>query len=393
MRLSGGKKLIAKNKKQKDKIEGSVFLMKRHKKTWRAATAVVLSVAMLGTLAGCGGGGGGGSASSEGDVLSVEGGFQGQIDAWSAYYATNTDPSIQEKYGIDMKMQYFDSGMPMVQTVPANQLAIMSNGSVPTLMSALRYDTPIVGISSNESRANAVLARPDDNVFKTKNENGTFGSAADLKGKTILTTTVSTGTYTLSKYLESLGLTEADVTVKNLEQAQAIAAFESGEGDYLVLWAPFLYTGYEKGWKEVANAEQVGAECLMLWVADPKLAKEDPEAVARLLAMVDEGATKFNKDGKKLAPEISAFFTDWAAMNVSEDDAALDIESHDIYSLEDQLKMMESGELLKAMQGTAAYFEGQGKYTPEDVKKLEEKGYCIDSSFLEKAIEVRDAKA
>lgn len=365
--------------------------MKRHKKTWRAATAVVLSVAMLGTLAGCGGGGG--SASSEGDVLSVEGGFQGQIDAWSAYYATNTDPSIQEKYGIDMKMQYFDSGMPMVQTVPANQLAIMSNGSVPTLMSALRYDTPIVGISSNESRANAVLARPDDNVFKTKNENGTFGSAADLKGKTILTTTVSTGTYTLSKYLESLGLTEADVTVKNLEQAQAIAAFESGEGDYLVLWAPFLYTGYEKGWKEVANAEQVGAECLMLWVADPKLAKEDPEAVARLLAMVDEGATKFNKDGKKLAPEISAFFTDWAAMNVSEDDAALDIESHDIYSLEDQLKMMESGELLKAMQGTAAYFEGQGKYTPEDVKKLEEKGYCIDSSFLEKAIEVRDAKA
>lgn len=393
MRLSGGKKLIAKNKKQKGKIEGSVFLMKRHKKTWRAATAVVLSVAMLGTLAGCGGGGGGGSASGEGDVLSVEGGFQGQIDAWSAYYAINTDPSIQEKYGIDMKMQYFDSGMPMVQTVPANQLAIMSNGSVPTLMSALRYDTPIVGISSNESRANAVLARPDDNVFKTKNENGTFGSAADLKGKTILTTTVSTGTYTLSKYLESLGLTEADVTVKNLEQAQAIAAFESGEGDYLVLWAPFLYTGYEKGWKEVANAEQVGAECLMLWVADPKLAKEDPEAVARLLAMVDEGATKFNKDGKKLAPEISAFFTDWAAMNVSEDDAALDIESHDIYSLEDQLKMMESGELLKAMQGTAAYFEGQGKYTPEDVKKLEEKGYCIDSSFLEKAIEVRDAKA
>ena len=49
--------------------------MKRHKKSWRVATAVVLSVAMLGTLAGCGGGGG--SAASEGDVLSVEGGFQG----------------------------------------------------------------------------------------------------------------------------------------------------------------------------------------------------------------------------------------------------------------------------------------------------------------------------
>ena len=151
--------------------------MKRHRKSWKVATAVVLSVALLGTLAGCGGGGGGGSASSEGEVISVEGGFQGQIDAWPAYYATMTDPSIQEKYGINMTMQYFDSGMPMVQTVPANQLAIMSNGSVPTLMSALRYDTPIVGVSSNESRANALLAREGDVVFITEIEHGTFGTA------------------------------------------------------------------------------------------------------------------------------------------------------------------------------------------------------------------------
>ena len=59
--------------------------MKRHRKSWKVATAVVLSVALLGTLAGCGGGGGGGSASSEGEVISVEGGFQGQIEAWTAY--------------------------------------------------------------------------------------------------------------------------------------------------------------------------------------------------------------------------------------------------------------------------------------------------------------------
>ena len=62
-------------------------------------------------------------------------------------------------------------------------------------------------------------------------------------------------------------------------------------------------------------------------------------------------------------------------MNVDEENAALDIESHDIYSLEDQLEMLENGDLLKAMQGTASYFEGQGKYTAEDVQKLEDKGY------------------
>lgn len=366
--------------------------MKRHKKTWKVATAVVLSVALLGTLAGCGGGGGGGSASSEGEVLAVSGGFQGQIDAWPAYYATMTDPSIQEKYGINMTMEYFDSGMPMVQTVPANQLAIMSNGSVPTLMSALRYDTPIVGVSSDESRANAVLAREGDAIFNTKNDNGTYGTAEDVKGKTFLTTTVSTGTYTLSGYLAQFGLTEADVTVRNLEQAQAIAAFESGEGDYLVLWAPFLYTGLEKGWQEVATAEQVGSTCLMLWVADPKMAEENPDAIASMLAMMGEGADRFNAEGTDMAGEISSFFTDWAAMQVSEENAALDIESHDIPSLEDQLEMLNSGELLKALQGAADYFVSQGQYTPEEKQQLEDKGYCIDSSFLEKAIEIKEAK-
>ncbi len=367
--------------------------MNTQKKPWKVATALVLSVAMLGTLAGCGGGGGSeGGGGDSGEVLTVSGGYQGQIDAWSTYYATQVDPSIQEKYGIDLTMEYFDSGMPMVQTVPANQLAIMSNGSVPSLMSALRYDTPIVGVSSNESRANAVLARPDDAVFKTENENGTFGTAEDLKGKTVLTTTVSTGSYTLSAYLKSLGLSESDVKVRNLEQAQAIAAFESGEGDYLVLWAPFLYTALEKGWKEVANADQVGADCLMLWVADPKLAKENPEAIASLLAMVDEGATRFNDEGKKLAPEISEFFTDFAAMDVSEENAALDIESHDIYSLEDQKKMLESGELEESLAATADYFVTQGKYTEEEAKQLKEKSFCIDASFLEKAIEIKAEK-
>ncbi len=368
--------------------------MKRHKKTWKVATAVVLSVAVLGTLAGCGGGdGGGGSASGEsGEVLAVSGGFQGQIDAWPAYYATMTDPSIQEKYGIEMTMEYFDSGMPMVQTVPANQLAIMSNGSVPTLMSALRYDTPIVGVSSNESRANVLLAREGDPIFNTKNENGTYGTAEDIKGKTILTTTVSTGTYTLSGYLAQFGLTEDDVTVRNLEQAQAIAAFESGEGDYIVLWAPFLYTGLEKGWQEVATAEQVGSTCLMLWVADPKMAEENPDAIASMLAMMSEGADRFNDEGTDMAGEITSFFQDWAAMEVTEENAARDIEAHDIPSLEDQLEMMNSGELLTALQGTADYFVSQGQYTADEKQQLEDKGYCIDSSFLEKAIEIKNDK-
>ena len=54
--------------------------------------------------------------------------------------------------------------------------------------------------------------------------------------------------------------------------------------------------------------------------------------------------------------------------------------------------MLNSGELLKALQGAADYFVSQGQYTPEEKQQLEDKGYCIDSSFLEKAIEIKEAK-
>ncbi len=370
--------------------------MKQHKKTLKVATAIVLTVAMLGTLAGCGGGGGDAAKDSgkADGAKTIEGGFLGQIDAWPAYMAVNSD--VAKQYGINMKMQFFDSGMPMIQTVPANQLAVMDVGSVPSLMAALRYDTPIIGIASDESPANAIVVREDNPALKHKGTNPQFpdmmGSAEDVKGKTILCTTVSSGHYTLSKYLEALGLSESDVTVKNLEQSQAIKAFETGEGDYLVLWTPYLYRAFEKGWKEVANGTTCGASALMLWLADPKMAKEDPETIAKVLAMNNVGVEKYQSDGEKLVPDIQSFFTDFAAMEVSEKDAKLDIKTHKFFTLDEQIEYIDSGKLKTSLEDAANFFVAQKKFTEDELKQLKDKDFCIDGSFLKKAKEIKPAK-
>lgn len=371
--------------------------MKQHKKMFKVATAAVLTVAMLGTFAGCGGqkASSGGSDSGEaGKTATVQAGFLGQIDAWPAYQAQNG--GVAAKYGIDLDMKFFDSGMPMIQTVPSNQLAAMDVGSVPALMAALRYDTPVIGIASNEGPANAIVCREDNAALKTKGSNSKFpdiyGKAEDVKGKTFLCTTVSSGHYAMAKYLEALGLTEADVTVKNLEQAQAIQAFETGEGDFLVLWTPYLYQAFAKGWKEVANGDQVGAANLMLWIADPKMAKEDPDTIAKILALCDDGVQKYQKDGDKLIPDIQSFYTDFAAMDVSEEDVGRDIKTHELYTLEEQKEMITSGKLLAGMEDAANFFVSQKKFTEEELKQLQEKKFCIDDSFLTKAIELRDAQ-
>lgn len=361
--------------------------MKRQKRT-HFFVAILLTLTMLFTV-GCGSASTATKQAPSSDKtkeIQIKGGFQGSIDAWPAYNAVNN--GIQEKYGINLNMEFFDSGMPMAQTIPTHELAILCNGSVPCLMSAMRYDAPIIGISTNESSCNAIVSRPENAVFKNKNENGSFGTAEQVKGKTFLCTTISSGHYVLSKYLESLGLTEKDVVIKNIEQAQGIKSFETGDGDFLVLWAPFLYRAYEKGWEKVADGSQIDAATYLLWQADPNYIKENPEALAKVLLMCNEGVKKYQSDGEKLIPDIIHFFSDFSAMDISENDAKLDITTHKVYTLEEQLAQFENGTLSKDLENATKFFIDQKTFSEEEGKKLIEKNMCLDSSIIKKALEL-----
>lgn len=360
------------------------------KSTWKKITAGILTGAMLMSLAACGGGGGGdkkADSGDKGDVTTINGAFLGQVDAWPTYESNNNGEAA--KHGINVEMKFFDSGAPVIETVPAHEWQVADIGSTPSLMGVLRYDVQIMGVASDEAPANAIVAREDNKVFDTKGANkdfpDIFGTKEQVKGKTFLCTTVSSGHYTLSKYLQALGLKDSDVTIKNLEQAQAIKAFESGEGDFLVLWTPYLYRAFEKGWKEVANGSQVKAYCLMLYLADPEYAKSNPKELASFLAMNNAAQEKYAKDGEKLAPEITTFFTDWAGMKMSDKDVKLDIQTHKIYTVEEQHKLLTSGDLEKMLEDTANFFVNQNKFTKDELKTLKEKHFNINPEFLEEA--------
>lgn len=361
-----------------------------NKSVFKKLTASVLAGAMMFSLAACGGGSGdGGDKSAE--TVELTGAFLGQIDAWPTYQGGMDGTA--DKYGIKVNMTYFDSGAPAIETVPAHQWQVADLGSTPSLMGVLRHDVKIVGVASNEAPANAIVAREDNPVFKKKGAVKEFpdiyGDAESVKGKTFLCTTVSSGHYALAKYLEALGLKESDVTVKNLEQPQAIKAFEGGEGDYLVLWTPFLYEAFEKGWKEVANGSQVGAYCLMLYLADPEYAKTGEDGIARFLAMNSVFQDKYNKEADTLVADITDFFVSFAGLKMTEKDVKLDIDTHKIYNVSEQLEMLKSGELEKMLEDNASFFVAQNKFSEDELKTLKEKHFNIDPKFLEAAQKVQ----
>jgi len=64
-------------------------------------------------------------------------------------------------------------------------------------------------------------------------------TAKDLKGKTIATRVGSTGSWFISEYLKANGLSERDVTIKNMDPHIMPSALDRGDIDAFFIWEPY----------------------------------------------------------------------------------------------------------------------------------------------------------
>jgi len=298
--------------------------------------------------------------------------------------------------GLKIEMVYFDSGMAQMEALPAKQWVVGGTGSVPMLVGALRYGAYLVGIANDDSTSNAVMVRPDSAIMKTKGANPdfpeTYGSADSVRGKTVLVTTVSSGHYALSTWLKRIGLKDSDVVIKNMDQGQILAAYESGIGDIAVLWAPSMFIGQSKGWKVANKDSQKGANMVNVIVADKKYADANPEKVAAFLKVYMRGIELMKTENVKLADGFSKFLKDWGGVDLSSADAVLDIKEHTVYDMQQQLKFFDKSkgqsDVEKWMSGMANFFVEQGKFSREEMDKTLKSGF-VNDKFLKLAAEMK----
>lgn len=318
--------------------------------------------------------------------------LQPSYDAWAAYDAKKN--GLDKANGLDINMVFFDSGMPQIEALPAGAWDIGATGTVPTLFAALRYGAYVVALADDESWVNTVMVRPDSPLLKTKGFNpkypDVYGSPEDLKGKDILVTTVSGGHYVLSSYLNVMGLKDSDVNILNMEQAQMVSAFESGKGDVAALWAPFMYTGAQKGWKELCAGAQIGAKNPMLIVVPKEFGDKNPELVAKYLKLFLGNAKELKNNEANLTAEYQAYNKDWGGVDLNADFANTDMAKHFVFTVDEQIKMFDKtsgqSEVETTLAGIINFFADQGKFTPEEKEKLLKFDYVTDK-FLKMAAE------
>ena len=190
-----------------------------------------------------------GAAMAAGKLVKVPTAWMDEHETFLMWYAK--EKGWDKEAGLDVEIKYFNSGADILNALPSGEWVFAGMGAVPAMLGNLRYDTIIIANGNDESMTNGVVVRKDSPISKVKGWNKDYpdvlGSPETVKGKTFLVTTVSSAHYALSSWLNVLGLKDSDVVIKNMDQAQAVGAFENNIGDGVALWAPHLFLAMDKG--------------------------------------------------------------------------------------------------------------------------------------------------
>jgi NitT/TauT family transport system substrate-binding protein/sulfonate transport system substrate-binding protein len=319
------------------------------------------------------------------DTVKMKTAWMDEHETFLMWYAKEKGWDREE--GLDIDLGYFDSGMAILTALPAGEWSIAGVGAVPAMMGNLRYDTYTILIGNDESLTNAVMIRPDSPILKTKGYNRDFpevyGDPKDIKGKEFLCTTVSSAHFTLSHWLRVLGLNDSDVIIKNMDQAQALAAFTTGIGDGVGLWAPYMYRGEEQGWKVAATPKTCKQGLPIDIIADKKFADKNPEHVAKFIRIYLRTVNMLKSEPlESIVPEYRRFFLEWAGKEYSAEMALLDLQTHPVFNYKEQTALLDASKGPSAAQRwhteIARFFTETGRITKDDLKKVENAAYCTD---------------
>jgi ABC-type nitrate/sulfonate/bicarbonate transport system substrate-binding protein len=137
--------------------------------------------------------------------------------------------------GLDVTVKYFSAGTTAMQTFQSGKEGkrgfgdFLTGGELPAVNFWQNMDEQytLIAVVERDADGYAAIAKAD------------IKSAKDLKGKTIGTRIGSTGSWFISEYLKANGVSEKDVTIKNMDPHIMPSALDRGDIDAFFVWEPY----------------------------------------------------------------------------------------------------------------------------------------------------------
>lgn len=313
----------------------------------RRLHATVLAAALLGA----------GAAPAQQPLAEIKVSYQPAL-YWALPFFVATEKNWWAEVGLKPVFSTFPAGVPQIAAAASKSWDVGGTGSVPAVLGHVRFGIKTIGITNDESVGNALLVGKDvaDKFIK---------SPQSMKGQTIVLTANSTGDYAVQSCLKKYGLAKADVTIKNMGQAEIISAVSSANADLAGLWAPNIYTVEEKaGARVLCSGKDGGVVVPGALIARGEYAEQNPENVAKFLAVYLR-AWKWMNAHKAESIALMQKFYEQGGVSISEASMKKEFDTRPTFDLASQVARMDRsrgnsdmdvwfGQIAIFMRGTGA---------------------------------------
>ncbi|MEO6321214.1 MAG: ABC transporter substrate-binding protein [Polaromonas sp.] len=277
---------------------------------------------------------------------------------WALPFYVATEKNWWAEVGLKPVFSIFPAGVPQMAAAAAKSWDVGGTGSVPAVLGHMRFGIKTIGLTNDESDANALMVSKEMAAQIAKNP-------AAIKGQTILLTSNSTGDFAVQSCLKKYGLTKQDVMIKNMGQSEIISALASGGANLAGLWAPNTYAVEEKaGAVQLCSGKDGGAIVPGALVARSEYAEQNPEEVAKFLAVYLRALSWMNANRPEAVVLMHKFY-EQGGVNISDASLQKEFAKRPTFSLEQQLARMDRsrgtsdmdtwfGQIATFMRGTGA---------------------------------------
>ena len=216
------------------------------RRTLRRLAGLTLVGALAASLSGCGGSSNAEAVRSDGSVdLSkvtlVVGDQKGGSQALLKAAGELDDLPYQVKW------EEFTSGPPLLEALNSGSIDVGGVGNTPPLFAAAAHGHfKVVQGATYGGQGDAILVPKGSSIH----------SVADLEGKTVAVAEGSSANYNLLAQLDKAGLSYSDITVDNLQPADALAAFTHHHVDAWAIWEPYTSQGEQDAGGQVLATGQ-----------------------------------------------------------------------------------------------------------------------------------------
>jgi len=243
--------------------------------------------------------------------------------AWSIYagwmpWGYASDHGIvkkwADKYGIKIDVTQFNDYVESMNqyTAGAYDAVTLTNMDGLSIPAAGGVDTTAVIVGDFSNGNDAVILKGKDKL-------------ADIKGQKVNLVQFSVSHYLLARALDSVKMTEKDVTVVNTSDADMVAAYKTDDVTSVVTWNPLVSTIMEEpSAKKVFDSSQIPGEIIDLMVANTTVLKDNPdfgkalvgiwyETTALMMKDTAEGKAAREEMGKASGTDLKGFDSQLAA--------------------------------------------------------------------------------